>query len=434
MKRGTTPVGQRGVASIAALVSTAVLGQTGLLFAIDMVTNVTDYAFHVYLGQVLAPGDFAVVQTVNAAVLIIVTTFAVLQPAVARFVAAEQASGGVPGRARAIFQRYLRQSALLGVLLGAGLFLARDLVAGLLNVPATAVALLAALLLLAVVRPVVMGMQQGLQRFGAFGLTRTAFAGARLALALLLVGALGGGAVAAVATMPLGMAISLLVGLAFLGTAVWQPGAPVARDVVAAGWRLSLAALIAYAAFMSLQSVDLFWVNRTFTPALAGSYATAVVLRRVLAVLPGAVIVILYPRVVKAVADGRAPDREIGQAAGLITAAGVAVTAVYALFAPQIVMLVFGPNYPDAIPLLGWMGVAMIGYGLASVWLNVFLATRPWPFILLVALTAVLQLGALARWGQTLPAVTAVFGAAGWLMALGAVLLYLIWLRPAVNQ
>ena len=63
------------------------LRQVILLFLIDMGTNVVDYAFHFYLGWVLQPTDFAIVQTVNSALLVAVTVFGMNQPAVARLVA-----------------------------------------------------------------------------------------------------------------------------------------------------------------------------------------------------------------------------------------------------------------------------------------------------------------------------------------------------------
>ena len=407
--------------------------QAGFLFGVDMITNVADYGFHAYLGWALAPADFAVVQTINSTLLIVLAAFAVLQPVVARYAAEAGSSGDQAARAPAIFQIYFGQSVLLGVALTLVVWLGQRPLAAWLNVPATAVALGAGMMLLALTRPVVSGMLQGQERFIAFGVTRSVFALSRLSLALLLIGVVGGGALAGVAAIPLGGLLSLALGFWLLGRAAWRRAPKLPRHLIWQGWRLSLAAFIAYAAYMGLLNVDLIWVNRTFPAGLAGSYAAAVVLRRVLAVLPGAVIVILYPRVVSRVAQGHLPDGVLLKTAALVIVANIFVTALYFAAGPLVVRLMFGPDYPAAAALLGWMGVAMIGYGIVAVWLNLFLATRPWAFVTLLAATALAQVGLLASAGESLLKVTAVFGLAGWFLAVIGLLLYWFWLRPKLR-
>jgi len=420
--------------------------QAGALFSVDLVTNLTDYAFHVYLGWALAPGQFAIVQTINSVLLILVTTFAVLQPVVARFVAQFNAAAGqddppqgeTTSRAaptsRTVFQRYFRQGLWLGLLLFALAWFGRDAIATLLNVPASAAAAAAFILLSILVRPVALGMLQGQQQFVAFGLSRTSYAVSRLLLVLLFVTVLGGGAVAAISAMPLAALLSLGLALILLGRQVWRPGAALPTDLLREGWRLSFAALVGYAAFMALQNIDLIWVNRLFPAPVAGAYATAVVLRRVLAVLPGAVLVILYPRIVAQVASGRLPDALLLKAFFVIGGTTGLLTLFYFLLGPWLLDLMFGPAYAAAAPLLGWMGVAMIAYGLGAIWLNLFLATRPWPFVLLLALGAGLQIALFSVYNQSVGQITAVFLLSGWFVALAGLALYLLWLRPDLPQ
>jgi len=412
----------------------ASLGPIGLLFLIDMVTNVTDYLFHLFLGRSLPPGDFASVQTVNAAVVILVTMFAVMQPAVARFVADAASTPGGESRARGFFQLFFRQGLLFGLVISLVVWLSRELWGRWLGVPAEAVAICAAMPLLALARPVVAGMLQGQNRFVQYGLTRTAFATSRLLLAVILIGLLGYGGLAGVAAIPLGAGVALLVGLLFLGRAAWHRAPRVPRQTLFDGWRLSLIALLAYAAFTSLQSLDLIWANRNFTAAIAGNYAALVVLRRVLAVLPGAAVVIFFPRVVAAVAQGRLPDRLLLGTAAVVAAATTALTFLYFAFGPLIIQIMFGSRFPGAAPLLGWMGVAMIGYGLAAIWLNLYLATRPVYFVVILVAVVALQLTSLSLYHAAAAQIVAAFAASGWLVAIAGLLLYLAWLRPWLKQ
>lgn len=406
--------------------------QAGLLFGVDMLSNVADYAFHIMLAWALTPADFVTVQTISALLLTAITAFGVLQPVVARYVAGNEPGRDQAAQRRGIFQVYFRQAGAVGGVMFAVVLMAREPLAAWLGLPLPEFTLAASMLLLIWLRPVVAGMLQGRERFVPFGLTRTAYAVGRLLLAVLIIGWLDGGALAATLLFPLAALLSLLVGLAFLGRDVWRAGERPANSLIWAGWRLSFAALLAYGSYMLLLTVDLVWVNRLYADEPAATYATLVVLRRILAVLPGVVLVILFPRVVSRVKAGISPDRLLVKSALVIGGAGGLLTAAYFLLAAPIVRLAAGGAYPQAAPLLGWTGLAMLGFSLAAIWLNLFLATRPWPFVILLVAGLIGQIAALSLWSGSLAQVTAIFLVTGWLLAAGGLAIYLLWLRPAL--
>lgn len=411
--------------------------QTFFLFVVDSVSNVIDYLFHAYLGRSLTPGEFAIVQTMNAMFLIVGTALGVLQPVVARFVSHSRGLGEPEARRAAIFRLYFSQSLVLGLALSGLTWLGRGRFSDWLNVPSAAITLAALAMLVFLLRPVVNGMLQGQQRFVLFGLTHTFYALGRLILALVFVGVLAAGALGGVAAIPGGAFLGLLAGLAFLGFSIWTRKHtldPVeSRAMLRQGWQLSLAAFIAYAAYMCLLNFDIIWINRTLPPELAGNYASAAVLRRIIAVLPGAVLTVLFPRVAIQVAQGRRPDKSLLKAATAITASTAALSAIFFTRGAWLVRLFFGPGYSSAGHWVGWMGLGMIGAGLLAVWLNLFLASRPWPFVIVLALIAGLQIGLLELWGHTPEATVAVFGLTTWLGALAGAAIYFLWLRPALG-
>ncbi len=227
----------------------------------DSVTNVIDYGFHVFLGRMLPPGGFAVVQTINSVLLIVITAFGVTQPVVARYVAEAKAGpvGGTPDRAW--FQSYFRYNAVLGLALGLAASWLRVPLARWLNVPALALSLVIVMVPLSLLRPVVAGMLQGQGRMVAFGLTRTFNAVARFAVAVLLIG-LGAGILGAIASLPAGSFLALLGGLGLVGLAAWQPAPAVPANAAVKSLGLTAGAFVAYAAYMSLLNNDMIWVNR----------------------------------------------------------------------------------------------------------------------------------------------------------------------------
>lgn len=409
--------------------------QATFLLAIDTVTNVIDYSFHIYLARVLLPAEFAAAQTINTILLVVLTTSAVMQPVVARYVAEANLSPDLlPKTDFAIFRHFFGRSGLLGLVGVALIWLFRAGLADWLNLPVTAVSLAAFMILIATTRPVVAGMLQGQRRFGWFGGMRLGYAVGRFAMGLLFISALGLGLNGAVGAMPLGGVVSLLVGLVCLGGLVWRGGTAVPQKYRWSASTLTLNALVAYAAYMALLSLDLVWVNRTLPVADAALYATAVLLRRVLLLLPGAVIVIMFPRAVARVVAGQSPDKLLLQTAVVVSLPTVLLTAVLALFGAPLIGWTLGLAYVAAAPLLGWMGVAMLGVGLTVIWLNFYLATRPLPFVVVLGGTAVAQLILLQTVPLDLFAVTIIFGLGGWLPALGGTALYLFWLRPSLES
>lgn len=405
---------------------------TLFLLAVDAVTNLIDYLFHAYLGRALTPAEFAIVQTLNSLILILMTTFGVLQPVVARFVAESEAGGEqdvtVPGRI--IFQHYFRTGAAIGFLLLAITFLLRQPLASWLNVPIVALSLALLILPLAFLRPVVAGLLQGQERMVAFGLTRTFHALGRFISAIILVTLIG--MLGAVASFSIGAALALAAGLVFAGRSVWRPGPLLPSHYLAEGVRLAAAALVAYAAYMSLLNIDLIAVNRTFEPEVAGNYATAVLLRRVLTLVPGAIIVVMYPRAVAHIAQGQLPDSLLLKTATAIAIQTLALIALYFAYGSDIVKLAFGNNYLLPNWLLGWVAVGMMGYSFGAMWMSLYLATRPLPFVLLIVAVAVSQTFLYMQYATTLQQIAGFFTLGGWSLAVGGLLIYLLYLRPTL--
>src|SRR5215510_3056619 len=95
--------------------------ETASLFVLDGLANVIDFAFHFWMGRVLIPSDFAILQTLNSIALVYVTASGVFQPVVSRFVA-EARGKGQEDTIPAIFQSFLRAAFWLGLILSVLVF------------------------------------------------------------------------------------------------------------------------------------------------------------------------------------------------------------------------------------------------------------------------------------------------------------------------
>jgi len=396
--------------------------QTASLFLLDGLANVIDFAFHFWMGRVLIPADFAVLQTLNSVALVYVTASGVFQPVVSRFVA-EARGRGENDSIPAIFQTFLRAAFWLGLASAILVLLLSNLIAQFLNLPIWTIQLSAALIFLSTLRPIAAGVLQGREDFIPFGFTRLALSLGRIILVFFAIQA-GLGLRGAILALPFGWFVSVVCAFLLLGKSLWRKSRAGAQGFLNEGWKLSFYALLAYIAYMSLTSLDLVWVNQNLNGDLAGAYASLVILRRVIALLPGVAVTVMFPRIVKILAEGRPPDHLLIKTAAIILAASGALSFLYFIFGDQLITIIFGKGYQAASPLLGWMGIAMIGVSLSSIWLNYYLAEKPRNFVILLGIAVALEWLLLNQFPPSMQSAVLAFGGTGWLLTLGGLLLY----------
>jgi len=398
-------------------------GQTASLFLLDGLANVIDFAFHFWMGRVLIPSDFAILQTLNSVVLVYVTASGVFQPVVSRFVAEARGSGQNDSIA-AIFQTFLRAALWLGLVFAILVLLLSNLISQLLNLPIWTIQLSAALIFLSTLRPIAAGVLQGQENFIAFGVTRLALSLGRIILVFFLIQT-GLGLRGAVIALPFGWLVSVLCAFLLLERSLWKSLADVQGHFLSEGWKLSFYALLAYISYMSLTSLDLVWVNQNLNGESAGAYASLVLLRRVIALLPGVAVTVMFPRIAKTLAEGRLPDRLLMTTAAIILVAGGVLSLLYFIYGDQLIAIIFGPGYQAASPLLGWMGMAMLGVSLSSIWLNYYLAEKPRNFVILLGIAVILEWLLLNLFPPSMQSAVLAFGGTGWLLTLAGLLLYI---------
>jgi O-antigen/teichoic acid export membrane protein len=406
--------------------------QTLSLFLLDGLANAADFAFHFWMGRVLIPSDFAILQTLNSVALVYTTASGVFQPVVSRFIA-EARGKGQSNEAPAIFQTFLRAAFWLGLILSLLAFWFAPAIGGSLNLPSWTIKISATVILLSSLRPIAAGTLQGSENFVGFGIARLALSLARLGVVFVLVQA-GLGLTGAVIALPFGWLVSVLCAFLLLGRSFWARSQLASQSLWREGGTLSFYALIAYISYMSLTSLDLIWVNQNLSGELAGAYAGLVLMRRIVALVPGVAVTVMFPRVVRSLAAGRLPTRILVQTAAIILAVSGILSIVYFVFNHQLIGIIFGSAYQAAAPLLGWMGLATIGVSLSSIWLNYYLAEKPRHFVILLGIAVALEWILLNLFPPSMPSAVLAFGATGWLLSLAGLALYLLKMRRLLRR
>lgn len=402
--------------------------QTVLVFGIDLAANILDYGFHILLGRTLSAGDFAVFQSLNAVLIAVIAGLGALQPVVARRMVE---SGERTEAARRDFQLYFRWAAWSGLLVFGLISALRLPLAILLGLPKEAISVGAVVTALAFLRPAVGGALQADGKFLSLAGTKLAYSLGRWAFMLVSILA-GWGLLAAMLTLPIGSALALAIGFGFLGRFVWRKTSLPFSGGALGYLKLSIGALLIMSTYHAFLAADLVWVNRTLAAETAGVYAAASLFRRMAMLFPGAVTVVVYPRLVWQVQQGMAPDRLIAVSASLIAGSLITLIVTFVIAGDWLVAITFAGRYPEAAGLLEWMGLGALGFSLVALWVNVFIGTQPGPFLALLVCGLVVQAVFFGRAPLELIDFLRIFTASGWAIALGGVLIYFFWLRPQI--
>ena len=358
-----------------------------VMFAAASLANVLDYGYNVAIGRTLGADEYGIFVALQALLQIVSVSMVVGSTVVARyaagFLAREQG-----GRMTAFVQAGLRHTVLWGTIAALLLALLSGPVARLLQIPTTGPVLAMAVALVPmVVKLVVVGTLQGRQQFNGLGGVHIVQAASRFLFGLLLV-SLGFGAVGALAALPAATTVTVLLGLALMGTVVWQRTDASHQVLAGELARYAGTTVIGVVSFAILTNMDALVVKHYFAPALAGSYSMAITLGKIVIFLPAAFAQVLFPKSAGRYVQQRDSSRllRLSLAATLLPCIGLAVA--YLALPDLILNLVFGIENPFSGPILGLVGLAMSGYSLVNVWLNYFLSVEQAGFVygLLVAL------------------------------------------------
>jgi O-antigen/teichoic acid export membrane protein len=145
----------------------------------------------------------------------------------------------------------------------------------------------------------------------------------------------------------------------------------------------------------ALASVDVLVAKLAFPSVTAGAYGVASVGARVLLLLPIGVTTVLFPRVA-VLGDPHRERRHLLAGLGVVGLLGAVTTAVLWLCAGPLIRHVFGHKYTAAIPWLGPLSVAMALYAVATVYVYHFLSLARTRFALVLVGIFVAQLAAFA--------------------------------------
>jgi O-antigen/teichoic acid export membrane protein len=364
------------------------------LLAATTVANVLAFGYQLVMARLLTAEQYAILIALFGVLILEAISSQVIQSATAKLAAQYRARDE-----EAALHQFVRRWSIRVAIAMAGLALLVIALAGPISgglaLPAVSVTLLGVSLFFAGTLTFVLGLLQGLARFGWMGSVLIVQAGSRLVLGVALVllglgvnGAFAGAAAAiAVSLLVAAVPLAPLVRAARRATAVVELGASETRF-----FAFAAVVLLAYAA---LTNIDAVLAPALLRPAEAGTYAGAVTLGKVVLFAPIAVGFLLLERTARAHARGEPTERPLFLALGLVLATSGVAALAYIVAPAFFVGLIVGSQYPATVAVAPIYGIAALSNALLNLWISYFVGRGEMRVGLLLALAVVAEVGLL---------------------------------------
>jgi O-antigen/teichoic acid export membrane protein len=362
-------------------------------------SNAIGLVFTIVFARILGASDYGSLAVLVSAWIILMVPGSALQVAVAREISREAA--GDPAIAGTSVRRWLERLAVVTVVVAIVAIPLRGVMAAILNVEEewAAVAVPLSGMLWALVS-VERGALQGVGEYRTIAASVIGEAGARLAFALLLVGA---------GLEVTGAFLGTPLSLAAVGLVLWRPLTRrlpgLARDAAAGLRQLVLGAwapVLGMSLLFVLQEVHIIVVKHQADSDAAGAYAVAAVAAKAIIWVAVGLGMFLVPEAARRTEAGGEARPVLMRALGLITAFSVPALLIFAVVGEPLLEIAFGDDLTGGADSLPWLGLAMALLACSYLCVQYLLAVHRTSFIAVLAIAAAAEVALVARLGADL--------------------------------
>lgn len=424
MNEGLPPTNLHLRHRLAGLFFNKLASASAWLFLGTIVGGILGYAFHVLMGRMLTPIEYALFSTMMALYSVFATPLGTLMMVISRKVSEYRAQQDTGSLTHFFYSINTRSAAIGGLLIGICFLFSPQLQAYLKAPSAIPVYLLGVLLFLTIFPTINNAFMQGMQKFewySALGslsvLLKIVFSVTLVWLGYGVAGAIGGIILAYL------VILSLTYGVLYhpLTGGRYKPSLKTHLSLKSA-WPV----LIANLAFAAMTQFDMVLVNYYFPAHEAGLYAAASILGKAVMYLPSGIALALFPMVAESHALKQSSAHLLFQAVGLTAVLCAAGAIFYYLFGESIINLLYGESYRGAGEVLKLFGFAIFPMSLVLVAEYFLIAKGRVLFAYLFVIVAPLELVAIHFYHESLQMVVVIMGISGLLLTfLGYGLLFL---------
>lgn len=364
--------------------------QSFIVFSASMVGNVCNYLYQIFVGRALGPEAYGVFGALFAIFYLIGVFTGTIQAGVGFFIAGFNAEGK-ENHIGSFLRSLIIKSIMLG-LIGFLLFtLISPWIADFLNISSTEeIIIIGTTFIVTFTLPVTTGALQGMQRFEEMSAQGLISVLVKLLLGIGLI-CIGFGIFGALGAVALGSFVATVFTLYVLRLHLAEGKNGVEHNF-AELYHYSGPVVLVMFCLAVPSNLDVILVKHFFSNFDAGLYVSASVLGKIIYFVSGAILTVMFPKVVEKKVLGLDPLPILKKSliyTGLLS--GV-VTAGLFLF-PNIVGILFGKDYLDAIGIIEIYAIMMFAFSLTAVIAQYSIAIKDMRFGILFLIVTICEMG-----------------------------------------
>lgn len=367
-------------------------------------TNLLNLLYSIFLLRNLTPVDFGLFNSLLA-ILVLFSQFpATVTSVLTRFISRYHAHGKF-AEIKGIILSLGTKVAGAGVLIFFGIVAIHHPLSRFLNVPDNKIFLLLSLTILsAYLGTVPGGALQGLQKFSHISFTSFIGGVIKLILVILLV-KFGFGVSGALSAFLFSNIFSILLYMYFLKITLDKEHHLYSankkmdfKEVYSYFWPVFIFSLIN----VSLSNVDIVMVKHLFSPLEAGFYSIAQVAGKIVLFFPGAIFIVMFPKVAKLQAKGEDTVGILKRSLGYIFMLSGGMAFISIIFPKFVLKVLARQVYPECIPLVRLFCVDMVILSMVFVFLNYYLSLNVRKYLYYFLAAVALEIILIGIFHQTL--------------------------------
>jgi len=356
------------------------LKDTFIMFAATSGVNLLNFVFHMYVSRKLGPEEYGVLVPLLGLVILFSMPAMALQMTIVKKTSvcmARENYGGIEH----LFGKTTRWFLALGAFYFAAFIAAAPFIRSFFKIEDTALIIILALIaVISLVMPVVRGILQGMQKFKWLGLNLLLDAVLRLGTLVLFI-ALGFGVRGALLTTFVSALCAYGAGIFMLSFLFkykekQQPEIQIGEIV-----SYALPVFLSSTAYSLLGYMDVFMVKHFFAEHDAGLYSATSIIGKAFLFFPGAVAMILFPKVSRSFELNTSTSSMLYKSLGLTAAISAVAIAFCYLFPDFVIGLLFGGEFKGIAPVVKIFGAAILPLVLINIVMNYCLAIHRYAMI-----------------------------------------------------
>lgn len=332
------------------------------------VMAILNFLFHVYVGRVLSPAEYGVFGALMALFLLIALPAGAISTAIMKFTA--EANDKKEYKKIGLIRKKIFNKAVFYGIIAFLIIIA-------LSVPLmnylkltsfSSIAIVGFTFIFAMILPVNRGILLGMKKFKEYSINNVIESVSRLVLVIILL-TIGFKSNAAIFVYGLGYLIAFIIIFTQIKETKINKYESKEKINLKPFYYIMFIVLLSNLFIQAIINVPTLLIKHYASSEFTGFWNAALNLARVSLFVTGSIALVMFPEIAEKKEDFH-HKKTFRKALALTLIAGFLFAIFVAIFSKLIITILYGNPYLPAVPILSWLGFAMIPLGLLQLWIN----------------------------------------------------------------